>query len=188
MFNGKLYSHVGSSPYKLNLMTQWLLLHAKTFKEEFLWRELVARQITCYFPRLIVKPVNPRSRKVKPYYPGYLFVQIEPDSQEVQALRWLPGSLGWVTFGDDIASVPESIIGGIQRHVEALNLKNSDNGGQFIKGESLEIVGGVFNGYEAVFDSQLSGKERARVLLQLVHSQQMPAVIPSHLLRSKKQG
>ncbi|MCJ7695634.1 MAG: hypothetical protein MUO40_09420 [Anaerolineaceae bacterium] len=169
-------------------MTQWLLLHAKTFKEEFLWREIVARQIECYFPRLIVKPVNPRSRKIKPYFPGYLFVQMEPDGQDVQTLRWLPGSLGWVTFGDDIASVPENIISGIRRHVETLNSKISDKGSHFIKGESLEIVGGVFNGYEAVFDSQLSGKERARVLLQLVHSQQMPAIIPSHLLRSKNQG
>lgn len=169
-------------------MTQWLLLHAKAFKEEFLWREIIARQINCYFPRLNVKPVNPRSRKVKPYFPGYLFVKLEPDSQEVQALRWLPGSLGWVTFGDEIASVPENILNGIRQHVEAHNSKSSDGLNNFTKGESIEITGGIFTGYEAVFDSQLSGKERARVLLQLVHSQQMPAIIPSHLLRKKKQG
>jgi len=169
-------------------MTQWLLLHAKTFKEEFLWREIVARQIECFFPRLLVKPVNPRSKKIKPYFPGYLFVQIEPDSPDVQALRWLPGSLGWVTFGDEIASVPENIIGGIRHHVEVINSKFSDKGLHFMKGESVEIVGGVFSGFEAVFDSQLSGRERARVLLQLVHSQQLPAVIPEHLLRSKKRS
>lgn len=168
-------------------MTQWLLLHSKAFKEEFLWREITARQIECLLPRLHVKPVNPRSRKIVPYFPGYLFVHIEPDSPEVHTLRWLPGSTGWVTFGDEIATVSDAIINGIRRHVDELNAESAKGAERFSKGEHLEITGGPFSGYEAIFDTSLSGKDRARVLIQLVRSQQLPAVISARLLKSKKQ-
>jgi transcriptional antiterminator RfaH len=167
-------------------MTQWLLLHSKAFKEEFLWREINARQIECYLPRLHVTPVNPRSRKIVPYFPGYLFVQLEPDHQAVNSLRWLPGATGWVHFGEQIASVPEAIVSGIRRHVDALNAEQARGAERFTRGERLEILGGPFEGFEAIFDTRLSGRDRVRVLIQLVHAQQLPAVISARLLKSTK--
>ena len=167
-------------------MTQWLLLHSKAFKEEFLWREIIARQIDCYLPRLHVTPVNPRSRKIVPYFPGYLFVYLEPDHQAVNSLRWLPGATGWVHFGEQIATVPDAIINGIRRQVDALNADHAMGAERFTKGEPLEIVGGPFEGFEAIFDTRLSGRDRVRVLIQLVHAQQLPAVISARLLKSTK--
>jgi transcriptional antiterminator RfaH len=167
-------------------MTQWLLLHSKAFKEEFLWREITARQIDCYLPRLHVTPVNPRSRNIVPYFPGYLFVHLEPDHQEVNSLRWLPGATGWVHFGEQIATVPDAIINGIRRQVDALNADHAMGAERFTKGAQLEIVGGPFEGFEAIFDTRLSGRDRVRVLIQLVHAQQLPAVISTRLLKSTK--
>ncbi len=176
----------GVSPDQNTYMTQWLLLHSKAFKEEFLWREITARQVECYFPRLHVIPVNPRSRKIVPYFPGYLFVKLEPASPEVNALRWLPGATGWVHFGDQVATVPDTVINGIRRHVDELNAEQARGADRFAKGQRLEILGGPFAGYEAIFDTRLSGRDRVRILIKLVHAQQLPAVISARLLKTTK--
>lgn len=168
-------------------MTDWLLLHSKAFKEEFLWREITARQVECYLPRLHVIPVNPRSRKIVPYFPGYLFVKLEPASPEINALRWLPGATGWVHFGEQLATIPEALINGLRRHLEEVNAQNTRGAERFTHGERVEVLEGPFKGYEGVFDTRLSGKDRVKILIQLVHDQQLPAVIPARLLKSKKQ-
>lgn len=167
-------------------MTHWLLLHTKPFKESSLHRELNARQVNSFFPQLKVKPVNPRARKRVPYFPGYLFIQIDKDNPELNALRWLPGVQGWVQFGDEIATVSEEIIQGIQRHVDRLNAETSQGAERFQHGEPLQIIGGPFEGYSAIFDSALSGPDRVRVLIQLVHDKQLPVIVPGQLLQSKK--
>ena len=55
----------------------WYALRSKPNKEEALWRELTARSYEVFYPQLHVQPVNPRSRKVLPYFPGYLFINID---------------------------------------------------------------------------------------------------------------
>lgn len=168
-------------------MKEWLLLHSKPHKEDFLWSELLARQIDGYYPTVQVKPVNPRSRKWQPYFPGYLFVNVELESDQYKELPWLPGTNGWVHFGEEPATVPEPIINGIKRHVDELNARGglgvSDKIG---RGELVEIVDGPFAHYEAIFDTSISGSERVRVLLMLVKSQQMAVEMPSSMLRRKK--
>lgn len=168
------------------IMKNWILLHTKPNKEDFLWGEIYARGIECFLPRIRVRIVNPRARKIRPYFPGYLFVNIEPDSVNYEELRWIPGSTGWVRFGAEPATVPESVINGIRHHVEELNA----NGGEaaikrMIHGEPVEIAEGPFVGYEAIFDTHLSGIERVRVLLQLVNSQNVSLEIPAGMLRRK---
>ncbi len=67
----------------------WYTLHVKPHKERFVFERLqslehipvpgnvpnVAKQIEVFFPAVRVKPVNPRSAKVRPYFPGYIFVR-----------------------------------------------------------------------------------------------------------------
>lgn len=168
-------------------MNHWILLHSKPHKEDFLWGELKARGIDCYYPRIRVKPVNPRARTIHPYFPGYLFVNVEFESDQYKELPWLPGASGWVHFGEEPATVPESIINGIRRHVDELNANGGLSSLKSIKhGEKVDIVEGPFANYEAIFDTTISGSDRVRVLLLLVKSQQMPLEMPAGMLRRKK--
>jgi transcriptional antiterminator RfaH len=170
-------------------MSSWILVHSKPHKEAFLWGELNARQIDSYYPQIRVKPVNPRARKIQPYFPGYLFVNIDVDSDQFKELPWLPGSVGWVRFGDEPAMVPETIIQGIRRHVDELNQREIvERKSPFQHGELVEIVDGPFAEYEALFDTAVSGKERVRVLLQMVKSQQVLVELPTDMLRRKKRA
>ena len=55
----------------------WYALRSKPNKEDFLAKQLEAYDVDVFFPRIHVKPVNPRSRKTRPYFPNYLFVHVD---------------------------------------------------------------------------------------------------------------
>ena len=72
----------------------WYCIHSKPNKEEFLFDQLVLQEIEAFYPRLRVKPVNPRARKVKPYFPGYVFAHTNLERFNLSTLLWIPGASG----------------------------------------------------------------------------------------------
>ena len=59
------------------MAVSWYVLHSKPRKEEFLAEQLELRKIETFAPCIRVQVVNPRARKVKPYFPGYIFVRTD---------------------------------------------------------------------------------------------------------------
>ena len=146
----------------------WYTLRSKPRKESALCLQVRARSIEVFFPQHRVKPVNPRSRKFRPYFPGYMFVYIDIDEAGISMFRWMPYAVGLVTFGGEAATVPEALIEKIRHHVDLLNtgqLKVSD---AFQHGERIQVIEGPFEGYEGIFDTTISGTERVRLLLGLM--------------------
>jgi transcription antitermination factor NusG len=54
-------------------------------------------------------------------------------------------------------------------------------------GQAVRIPEGPFAGYQAVFDCYLAGHQRVRVLLKLLHRQQMPLELPAEEVQPMKQ-
>jgi transcription antitermination factor NusG len=147
----------------------WYVMHSKPNKEELLYEQLRSREIDVYYPRLRVHPVNPRARKRKPYFPGYLFVRADLEALGASNLKWMPGAQGLVDFGSDPASVPDELLRAIRERVDQMNTRLGEkHAGTFRSGESVTIQFGPFAGYQAIFDSSLPGQERVRVLLRLL--------------------
>lgn len=168
-------------------MSYWYVVRSKPNKEEFLAEQLESRGFTIYLPQLRVKPVNPRARKVRPFFPGYLFVQAPAaDDFRYSDVQWLPGSHGLVNFGSDLASLSEAIIVGIRKQVDALNQAEAESRSGFHPNDKVVIVDGVFTGYEAIFDTRISGKDRVRVLLSFMKKRQTPVEISETSLRKKR--
>jgi transcriptional antiterminator RfaH len=158
---------------------QWYVLRSKPNKELPLWRELNVHGFECFYPQLRVKPVNPRSRKIRPYFPGYLFLHADIEKAGASTFQWMPFSNGLVAFGDELATVPENLIQAISRHVEEINAAGGEQLAGLKQGDAVKIQGGPFDGYEAIFDACLPGKERARVLLKLLQQRQISVEIPA---------
>jgi hypothetical protein len=97
----------------------------------------------------------------------------------------LPFSLGLLTFGGEPPVVPESLIQGIRRRVDDVNVAGGEVLHSLKSGETIIIQGGAFLGYEAIFDARLPGSERVRVLLKLLTKQQIPLVLPVGLIQRK---
>src|SRR5512133_2225572 len=133
------------------LQANWYALHSHAHKESFLQAELTARGFNAYYPCLHVKPVTPRSHKIRPYFPGYLFVYLDVDHIRETDLRWMPHSYGLVSFGDTPSPVPETLINRIRQQLDTPQAPPAPV--IFHKGEAVELRQDLFRGYEAVFDA-----------------------------------
>jgi transcriptional antiterminator RfaH len=154
-------------------MVDWYILHSKPNKEEFVLHQLNLRDINAYYPCVKAEPVNPRSRKIKPYFPGYLFINANIDLVATSTLKWIPGSVGLVSFGNEPASLPDDTLQTIRNHIEQLNKASGNTEEEFVPGEPVQIQSGPFSGYQAIFDSYTTGHERVQVLLQMLHDRKI---------------
>lgn len=153
----------------------WYVLHSKPRKEDFLLDQLKSHGFEAYCPFLRVTTVNPRARKLRPYFPGYVFLQVDLGLNKASTLQWMPGATGFVSFDGIPARVPEGLVPSLRQRVGEIN----EFGGELFHGlkagDSVRIVEGPFRGYEAIFDARLPGSERVRVLLKLLQQRrQLP--------------
>ena len=158
---------------------QWYVIRSKPNKEMTLWRELTARGFECFCPQLQVRPVNPRSRKVRAYFPGYLFLQTDMEQVGTSTFQWMPFSSGYISFDGVPATVPDTMIQAIRRHVDQINGASNNRLAGIRPGEVVMIEGGPFDGYEAIFDVNIPGSERVRVLLKLLQARQLSVELPA---------
>jgi transcription antitermination factor NusG len=165
----------------------WYTLRSKPNKEDFLASQLQAGGFTIYFPRLRVTVVNPRARKVRPYFPGYMFVHLDLAQVNLSDLNWMPGGTGLVSFGGEPAAVPEALITAIQKRVDELNASTTKVLADLHPGDPVILQAGPFAGYEAIFDGRISGQDRVRVLLSFLQKRRVPLEVESrHISRVKR--
>jgi len=165
----------------------WYVLHSKPNNEELLWEQLSNRKVETYYPRIRVQTVNPRARRVKPYFPGYIFIHTDLEEIAPSTLQWMPGVRGFVSFDSQPSMVPEPLIHAVKKRVDEINTA----GGELLEGlkhgDLVEIKSGPFSGYEAIFDVRLPGDERVRVLLKMLQGKSLTKMeIPAGLLERRK--
>lgn len=168
------------------MSASWYVMRTKPRKEEFLRDQLNLRGIEAYCPRLRVHVVNPRARKVKPYFPGYLFIHVDLSLVNPSTLQWMPGAGGLVSFGGEPAFVPDILMETIRNRVDAIEAAGGEQLEGLKPGEIVVVQSGPFADYEAIFDSAVSGNERVRVLLKLLRSRQQALVLPTGQIKRKK--
>jgi transcriptional antiterminator RfaH len=156
----------------------WYALRSKPRKEDAVWRQVLSQGFDAYSPRLRVNPVNPRSRKYKPYFPGYLFILADLEETGLSVFQWMPHTLGLVSFGGEPAAVPDSLIEAVRLRVDQINASGGEEFDGLKTGDLIRITTGPFAGYEAIFDIRLPGTVRVRVLLELLGSRrQVPVTL-----------
>lgn len=154
------------------LNAHWYVLQNKYQKENSLYRVLVDKGFEVFYPRLRVNPVNPRSQKERPYFPGYMFVFTDLTKVNIKTFQRMPYVIDLVNFGGRPAEVPEYVIDSLRK-----NLENQPEGSgiqrKFNHGESVKILKGPFTGYEGIFDKSLAGETRVRILLSLLDNKKI---------------
>jgi transcription antitermination factor NusG len=161
----------------------WYVMHSKPNKEEFIRQQLQNIQIDHFYPCIFVTPVNPRSRKIRPYFPGYLFVHLDlEDSEKSPALHWMPGAVGLVSFDGKAAEVPDELIAALKHHMgEESVLRKQEH--IFKPGDHIKVLTGPFDGYEGILDTTLSGTERVRILIELVRGHAIRVDLPAKSIK-----
>jgi transcription antitermination factor NusG len=163
----------------------WYAIQSKPNKEDALFQQLESQGVEAFYPRIRVSPVNPRAKKVKAYFPGYMFVYTDLQRVGISFFQWMPFARGMVTFDQEPATVPDSLIKAIRRKVEEVNEAGGEVFNGLHKGDTILIQNGPFAGYEAIFDLRLPGSERVRVLIKLLSQRQVPVELGAGQIRQK---
>jgi transcriptional antiterminator RfaH len=164
----------------------WYAMQSKTNKEDALYEHLQNQGIEVFYPRIRVKPVNPRAKKVKAYFPGYLFIYADLAHIGISTLQWMPFARGMVIFDQEPATVPESLIHALRKRLDALNTAGEEVEETLHKGEAVLIQDGPFAGYEAIFDVRLPGSARVRVLIKLLSERQVPLELNARQIQRER--
>lgn len=166
-------------------MLQWYIFQSKARKEDLLCEQLRIREVEIFFPVLHVDPVNPRARKVKPYFPGYVFARVDLEDRGRSTLEWIPGAVGIVSFGGDPAVVQDHFVSTLRQHLDTVNAARARASEKYQPGDVVAIRGGPFAGYEALFDVHLPGRDRVQVLLNMLEGQQVKVELSADSISRK---
>ena len=150
-------------------MSEWFAVQTKPHKE-FVVRRVLGRLpgVDAYLPVLQVNPVNPRARKTRAFFPGYLFVCADLATVGMSAILWTPGLVRLLGAEGQPQAIAAHVIEGMRRRIENGQHKAAFGSDAFRHGDRVRIASGPFEGYEAMFDTSLGGKTRARILLEFL--------------------
>jgi transcription antitermination factor NusG len=150
------------------------------------WQQTLSRGFDAFYPRLKVKPANPRSRHIRPYFPGYMFVRADLGEVGISVFQWMPNAIGLVCFGGVPARVPDEIVAGIQRRLEQVRAAGGELLHGIRPGDRVSVQDGPFAGYQAIFDTRLGGQDRVRVLLQLLNERCIPLELRAGQIKARR--
>ena len=169
-------------------MIKWYVIHCKPRKEELVADQLQIRRVETFSPMIRVQVVNPRARKIRPFFPGYVFIHADLEKDGNSLYQYVPGASGMVSFGGEVAHVPDGLVSAIRKRVDEVNQAGGELFDAVRPGDAVVIHDGPFAGYEGIFDARLPGSERVRVLLKLLQKRQLQVELPAGQIRTKKRS
>lgn len=168
-------------------MKRWYIIRSKYRNEGFLYQGLRNQGVETYYPCVPIQPVNLPTWKMKPYFPGYLFVHVDLEQVGQTGLAWIPGAIGLVCFGGEPAWVPDTILQEIRERVDHIQMTPGVSPQSLNAGDDIDIHSGLFAGYRGIFVSYLTGPDRVTVLLQYFRDFQIRVQLPIKQIALSKQ-
>jgi transcription antitermination factor NusG len=141
---------------------QWAVLRAQAHREAFAAQAISTRGVDTYVP---VLPAAHSSGPSTSLFPGYLFAQVSPTSDDLLRIRSAPGVAYVLPRAGTPTLLPGELIDAIRAKEQQLQ---ACPGGRELKhGDHVRVLAGPFKWVEGVFDRRLSVSGRVRILLKL---------------------
>lgn len=134
--------------------------------ERRVYEALVSRGVESYLPELVCSAAGRRRSRSVPFFPRYLFSRLSL-ANELLWVRWLPGLIHVVSFGDTPAIVDDRLIEMLKANLAECAQEKATQG-QLRPGERVLVVEGPLKGFEAVFDQHLSSSGRVKILIEFL--------------------
>ena len=145
-------------------MKHWYLVKTKSKQENISILNLENQNFHVYCPHARINNKNVA------LFPGYIFIQLDKDTQNWSPIRSTKGVLYFVRFGLSYAKIPDSIIEFIKTN-ELNTAKQLKNINKFKSGDKVQITDGVFKNCIAIFKS-FKSDERVILLMNLLGQSQ----------------
>jgi transcription antitermination factor NusG len=160
----------------------WYVLRSKPNKETALARYGRQHGFNIFYPTIPYQPVNPRAKRVRAYFPGYMFLRADLRNLGLSPVTWMPFSSGVVQVGGEAAAVPDLVVRAISTRIAEIWEAGGMKFEGLKPGDRVIIREGMFEGYEAIFDARLPGTERVRVLLRMLNNRFVPLEVEARLV------
>ncbi len=148
----------------MSYMKKWYLIKIKPRQEKIAIANLENQNYQVYCPFALI---NNRNQFL---FPGYLFINLDNESQDWSPIRSTKGVLNFVRFGLNFAKIPDKVIDLITQN-EKNTANKISNINHFRKGDKVQITDGVFKSCVAIFQS-VKSDERVLILLNLLGQEQ----------------
>ena len=145
-------------------MKHWYLVKTKSKQEDIAILNLENQNFHVYCPYALIRNKN------EVLFPGYIFIQLDKDTQNWSPIRSTKGVLYFVRFGLSYAKIPDNIIEFIKTN-ELNTVEKLKNINKFKSGDKVQITDGVFKNCIAIFKSYKSD-ERVILLMNILGQQQ----------------
>jgi transcription termination/antitermination protein NusG len=161
----------------------WYVVRAVSQQEKkiknYIANEAARRKLTDFIPEVlipsetIVEIRNGKKRvREKNYFPGYILVNADLSNGEVlHLIKSIPGVIGFLGKNGGASIEPEPLrqsevnrILGIQ---EEKNTETVDSAISYIKGESVKVIDGPFNGFEGIVEEVFDEKKKLSVSVKI---------------------
>ena len=151
---------------------QWYVLCTKSNHEKQAEQNIRRLGVECFLPLLEQqRAIRHKIRTVvAPLFPGYLFVRINL-SEHYRTVSYARGVRKIVKFGATPVEVDIAMIHAIKSRMASPQGCVLEKPRELSKGQLVQIRDGPFVGLEAVFIQEMSGHQRAMVLLRALELQ-----------------
>lgn len=143
---------------------QWYVVNTKPHQEGSAELNLRALGVETFFPCVKETKIIRRKRQtvIEPLFPGYFFVRFNVDDQ-YRAVVYARGIRKLVAFGGNPSIVDETVIDTIKSRLDNgyLTIRQTT----LMPGQVVRIKEGPLGGVMAIFEREMSGQQRAVVLL-----------------------
>ncbi|NQW23732.1 MAG: hypothetical protein HQ475_09845 [SAR202 cluster bacterium] len=146
--------------------SSWYVARTEPRAEFIATKELERDGYDVFLP-LIAETAPRPGRTESPLFPGYLFVRCNPEAEQWPTFRSAHRVTGWVRFGNEVPSIPDSNMVELKESLDRIN----QQGGilrRFATGEVVQVDAGHFQGLGEVLAVGKSPQARANVILQFM--------------------
>lgn len=153
-------------------MKRWFVVHTHPNGEFKALANIVRQGFGAYLPRYLKRRRHARKTDMiqSPLFPGYLFVEMDPEHARWRALNSTSGVSGLICQNGSPAPVPEQIIGTIRAREDAEGYVVLGHQKTLSPGDSVNIDKGAMAGHTGIFDC-MTDRDRVFLLLELLGRQ-----------------
>jgi transcription antitermination factor NusG len=105
----------------MDLARQWYALCCKPRKEHLIWQQLASRGYEVFYPHILKMTKNGKRFLVKPFFPGYVFVNLDFEEESASKLQWMQHSTGLVCIDGKPFHIPDGMIAAMQNRLYEIN-------------------------------------------------------------------
>lgn len=158
----------------------WYVIRAVSGKEkkvkQYLESEIERLKMHDYISQVLIpteKVFEMRNGKKKlrerNFLPGYILVECDLDSEVIPMIKDVPNVIGFLseTKGGSPVPLREAEVNKILGKVDEMNEKGEMPEEPFIKGESVKVMAGPFNGFTGTIEEINEDKKKLKVVVKI---------------------